>query len=107
MIPELYGLISEQEEKLHLFNKHGFLLVQDYSEPILQEYCKYVSSLADYARNRASYDELKRYLMRMQQYNGGSDLVRTLCKEWINKYPTRKVMVQELRTMLGSLLTSG
>ena len=100
MLPELYGLISEQEKKLTLLNKYGFLLAEDYSEPILQEYCKYASSLADYARNRSNYDELIRYLRRMQQYKGGYELVRTLCREWISKYPTRKVMVQELRKML-------
>jgi len=100
MLAELYGLISEQEKKLTLLNKYGFLLAEDYSEPILQEYCKYISSLADYARNRSNYDELIRYLRRMQQYKGGYELVRTLCREWISKYPTRKVMVQELRKML-------
>ena len=91
---------SGQEKKLSLFNKYGFLLVENHSDPILREYCKYVSSLADYARNRSSYDELIRYLRRMQQYKGGPDMVRELCREWINRYSTRKVMVQELRTML-------
>ena len=96
---ELFDVISEHENKLRLFNKYGFLLVEDYSEPILQAYCKYVSSLADHARNRADYDELIRYLRRMQQYRGGKDMVRELCREWISRYPTRIVMVQELRTM--------
>lgn len=100
MLPELYGLISEQEKRLNLFNKYGFLLAEDYSEPVLREYGKYVSSLADYARNRSNYDELIRYLRRIQQYKGGYELVRTLCREWISKYPTRKVMVQELRKIL-------
>ena len=100
MLPELYGEISEQGEKLHLFNKYGFLLVEKYSEPILREYCSYVSALADNARYRSSYDELIRYLKRMQQYNGGHEMVRNLCREWIGKYPTRKVMVKELQAML-------
>jgi hypothetical protein len=100
MLQELFEAISGQEKKLSLFNKYGFLLVENHSDPILREYCKYVSSLADYARNRSSYDELIRYLRRMQQYKGGPDMVRELCREWINRYSTRKVMVQELRTML-------
>ena len=100
MLQELFEAISGQEKKLSLFNKYGFLLVENHSDPILREYCKYVCSLADYARNRSSYDELIRYLRRMQQYKGGSDMVRELCREWINRYSTRKVMVQELRTML-------
>lgn len=103
MLQELFGVISEQEKKLSLLNKYGFLLAGDYSEPILREYCIYVSSLADHARNRSNYDELTRYLRRMQQYKGGNDMVQKLCREWINKYPTRKVMVQELRTMLRAL----
>ena len=100
MLQELFEAISEQEKKLSLFNKYGFLLVEKYSEPILREYCIYVSSLADYARNRANYDELIRYLRRMRQYKGGDDMVQELCRKWIKKYPTRKVMVQELQTML-------
>ena len=100
MLPELFDEISKQNKKLSLINKYGFLLVENYSEPILQEYCDYVSSAADYARNRSSYDELIRYLKRMQQYIGGKDMVRKLCRDWIEKYPTRKVMVQELSKML-------
>jgi len=100
MLPELFDEISKQKNKLSLYNKYGFLLADDYSEPILQEYCSYVSSVADYARNRAHYDELIRYLMRMKQYAGGREMVRNLCGEWISKYPTRKVMVQELRRMM-------
>ena len=100
MLPELFKEISFQGEKLHLFNRYGYLLMESYSEPILQEYFKYVSSAAEYARNRSSYDELIRYLKRMQQYPGGSEMVRDLCKEWIAKYPTRKVMIQELRKMI-------
>ena len=100
MFPELFTAISEEENRLSLLNKYGFLLAEDYSDPILLEYCRYVSSLADHARNRANYNELIRYLKRMQHYKGGNTLVRTLCREWIDKYPTRKVMVQELRFML-------
>ena len=100
MLPELFDEISKQSKNLSLFNKYGFLLVENYSEPILKEYCDYVSSVADYARNRSSYDELIRYLKRMQQYTGGKDMVRNLCINWIEKYPTRKVMVQELSKML-------
>ena len=100
MLSELFDEISKQSKKLSLFNKYGFLLVENYSEPILQVYREYVSSVADYARNRSSYDELIRYLKRMQQYTGGKEMVRNLCSEWIVKYPTRKVMVQELSKML-------
>ena len=100
MLPELYNEIFKQNKKLNLLNKYGFLLAEDYSESILHEYHDYVSSVADYARNRSSYDELVRYLKRMQQYIGGKDMVRNLCREWIAKYPTRKVMVQELQKMM-------
>ena len=100
MLPELYNEIFKQNKKLNLLNKYGFLLAEDYSEPILHEYHDYISSVADYARNRSSYDELVRYLKRMQQYIGGRDMVRNLCREWIAKYPTRKVMVQELQKMM-------
>ena len=96
MIPELYDVISHAEQKLSLINKYGFLLAVQYSEQVLEMYRDYVKTLAVNARNRSSYDELTRYLMRMQQYRGGNELVRSLCLEWISKYPTRKVMVSEL-----------
>ena len=100
MLPELFEEIWKQDKKLNLLNKYGFLLAENYSEPILQEYQDYVISVADYARNRSSYDELVRYLKRMQQYNGGRAMVQNLCREWICKYPTRKLMIQELQAML-------
>ena len=107
LFPELFETISKQKEKRNLFNKYGYLLAEDYSEPILQEYRNYVSVVADYARNRSSYDELTRYLKRMEQYTGGCELVRTLCREWINNYPSRKVMIQELEKILLPLESKG
>ena len=68
--------------------------------PILQEYFTYVSGIAENARNRSAYDELIRYLKRMRQYTDGTEMVQKLCKTWILKYPTRKVMVQELGELL-------
>ena len=61
---------------------------------------EYVSDLASYARNRASYDTLIRYLLRMKQYKGGKTLVEGLCRSWIAMYPSRKVMVSELERCL-------
>lgn len=96
MIPELYEVISNADQRLSLINKYGFLLAAQYSEHILEMYRDHVKVLAENARNRSSYDELTRYLMRMQQYRGGNEMVRSLCLEWMGKYPTRKVMMREL-----------
>ena len=76
--------------------KYGFLLAVQYSEQVLEMNRDHVKALAVNARSRSSYDELSRYLMRMQQYKGGNEMVRSLCSEWMSKYPTRKVMVSEL-----------
>ena len=103
MISDLYTLISEAENNLPLYDQYGFLMAGSYSEPILRRYQDYVVELADYARNRSGYDKLTRYLKRMQQYEGGHEMVRRLCREWIAKYPTRKVMLQELKNVMGGL----
>ena len=100
MLPELYSCIITQNDRLALFNLYGFLLAEDYAEPILAEYREYVSNVAENARNRAIYDILTRYLKRMQQYPGGNELVRRLCMQWISRYPTRKVMVEELNKVM-------
>ena len=102
MLPELYSCIITQNDRLALFNLYGFLLAEDYAEPILAEYREYVSNVAENARNRAIYDILTRYLKRMQQYPGGNELVRRLCMQWISRYPTRKVMVEELNKVMRS-----
>lgn len=96
MIPELYEVISNAEQKLPLINKYGFLLAAQYSEQVLEVYRDHVKALAVNARNKSSYDELTRYLLRMQQYRGGNEMVRSLCLEWMVKFPTRKVMMGEL-----------
>ena len=100
MKPDLFELIFKQKNRLNYINKYGFLLAEEYSGPILQEYFTYVSGIAENARNRSAYDELIRYLKRMRQYTDGTEMVQKLCKTWILKYPTRKVMVQELGELL-------
>ena len=115
MKTDLFELIFKQKNRLNYLNKYGFLLAEEYSGPILQEYFTYVSGIAENARNRSAYDEsgiaenarnrsaydeLIRYLKRMQQYTGGTEIVQNLCKTWILIYPTRKVMVQELGELL-------
>ena len=100
MKPDLFELIFKQKNRLNYINKYGFLLAEEYSGPILREYFTYVSGIAENARNRSAYDELIRYLKRMWQYTDGTEIVQNLCKTWILKYPTRKVMVQELGELL-------
>ncbi len=100
MLPELYELISGSEEPFTLLNKYGFLLADNYSEAILEKYREFVKDLAENARNRSRYAEVTSYLRRMQQYRGGREMVHSLCSEWIEKYPTRKIMVEELRKLL-------
>ena len=100
MKPDLFKLIFQQENRLNYLNKYGFLLAEEYAGPILQEYFAYVSGIAEHARNRSAYDELIRYLKRMRQYTDGTEMVQKLCKTWILKYPTRKVMIQELGELL-------
>lgn len=99
MLEQLYMEIFKQPELKYL-DKYGFLLAEDHSEEILGFYHGYVQSTAEYVRNRSGYDLLTRYLSRMQRYKGGSDIVRALALKWINEYPTRKVMVQELREFI-------
>ena len=60
-------------------------------------YSQYVSEMVACARNRTAYEEVIRYLMRITQYTGGREMAKKLAGEWIEKYPTRKVLVQELR----------
>ena len=100
MFSELMALISKQNNRLHFFNKYGYLLANAYSDQILPEYIRHVSSIAENARSKTSYNELTEYLKRMQQYKGGPDTARNLCREWIHKYPTRKIMCQELQKFL-------
>ena len=95
-----FARILIEREPQNKCYKYGFLLAEEYSGPILQEYFTYVSGIAENARNRSAYDELIRYLKRMRQYTDGTEMVQKLCKTWILKYPTRKVMVQELGELL-------
>ena len=103
-LPEdLCQLIFEQKDIIRYLDKYGFLLADLYPDRILEQYETYVCEMAEGARNRAWYDELLRYLRRMQQYRGGKEAVERLCRKWILAYPTRKVMVSELGRMLRKL----
>lgn len=103
MLEELYQLICEQKDIIKYLDKYGFLLADLYPDQILEQYETYVCAKAEGARNRAWYDELLRYLRRMQQYRGGKEVVERLCRNWILAYPTRKVMVSELGKVLRGL----
>ena len=97
MQKELFDTIWKQKDKLSLLNKYGFALGDDYSEEILDFYSEFVSELAEAACNRARYDELNRYLMRMSQFKDGRQRICQLALEWTRMYPTRKVMVEMLQ----------
>jgi hypothetical protein len=103
MLEELYQLICEQKDIIKYLDKYGFLLADLYPDQILEQYETYVCAMAERARTRAWYDELLRYLRRMQQYRGGKEVVERLCRNWILAYPTRKVMVSELGKVLRGL----
>lgn len=97
MKEKLFSTIWEQKNKLGLVNKYCFALADEYSEEILGFYATFVSGLAEAACNRSRYDELNRYLMRMLQLPCGKERVSHLALEWIEKYPTRKVMREMLQ----------
>lgn len=100
MLEDLCQLICGRKDIIRYLDKYGFLLADLYPDLILEQYEACVCAMAEEARNRARYEELIRYLKRMQQYRGGKKIVQRLCREWIFAYPTRKVMVSELSRML-------
>ena len=95
----LYKLVFEKPE-ITLLDRYGHLLAKDHSEEILQIYEQYVRNIAEHARNRYAYDQLTDWLCRMQSYSGGMNVTGRLIAEWIETYPTRKLMVAELKKLL-------
>ena len=102
MLMELFEQIEQTKDNIPLLDKYGFLLGHIYAEQILTTYMQYVEEIAADARNRSQYNLLISYLKRMQQYPDGTRLVRMLCLKWIEQYPTRRVMTEELRELLRS-----
>jgi len=82
---------------IKLLDRYGFLLAADYASEILAAYETWIRPIAKKARNNARYDEIDDCLRRMMHYDGGTELVQNLAKEWSDSYPTRKVMVQRLK----------
>jgi len=91
----LYKLVFEKPE-IPLLDLYGPLIAKDHSPEILQIYEQHVRSIAEYARNRYAYDQMTDCLCRMQSYRGGRNVVENLVTEWIEAYPTRKKMIEEL-----------
>ena len=86
--------------KVHLCNKYFPFFRDTHSDVILAEYEELVRGLAQEARNAKRYRELDYYLSLMQTYPGGDSLVAKLAEQWVDLYPTRKVMVQMLEKYL-------
>ena len=95
----LYELVFE-DVKIPVLDRYGPLLAEEHSAEILNIYEKHVRSIAEQVRNRSGYGRLTDYLSRMQIYPGGKDLTSRLASEWIDAYPTRKLMVKELEAFL-------
>lgn len=101
MFEQLFDVIWAQKDKLSLINRYGFLLPEKYSGLILDFYSQFVSGLVAGARSRSAYEGVIRYLMRMSKYKGGAETAKKLALDWIGRYHTRKVLVQELRDLMG------
>ena len=95
----LYKLIFEKPE-IPLIDCYGYLLAEDHSEEILQIYERHVRIIAKDARNHHAYGQMIDCLCRMQSYSGGMNVVKRLITEWIEAYPTRKKMIEELKKLL-------
>ena len=99
MTDPLYKVIFEKPE-IPLLDRYGHLLAKDHSAEILQIYEQHVRKIAEYARNRSAYEQLIECLCRMLNYKDGGTLVNRLATGWIEAYPTRKVMIAELKKVL-------
>lgn len=99
MTDRLYELIFESPQ-ISLLDRYGSLIEKDHSAEILQFYEKHVRNIAENARSRPAYGQMIDCLSRMKNYSGGKDLAEKLAAEWIEAYPTRKLMVSELKKLL-------
>ena len=92
----------QKARRIKLLDRYGFLLASDHAQDILSAYEAWVRPIAETAKSNARYDEMADYLRRMLHYDGGTELVESLAKEWSSTYPTRKVMVQRLKEFISS-----
>ena len=86
--------------KLTELDRYASLLAPVHSPEALEIYQRVLVPLAEGARNRKAYSDMIWALKSMQKYQGGQILARSYAADWIRAYPTRKLMVQELREFL-------
>ena len=99
MTDDLYKALLGEPDLADL-NRYGYLLEKDHGEELLSLYEKILNQLAEDSRSPPAYDELLRQLNRLEKYSGGSILASHLAKEWMKKWPTRKVLSGELEDYL-------
>lgn len=90
----------QKARTVKLLDRYGFILASDHASDILAAYEGWIRPIAEAAKSNSRYDEITYYLQRMLHYDGGRELVNSLVKEWIESYPTRKVMVQRLKEFI-------
>lgn len=78
------------------FNEYKDVLKKDYANELNIFYSNYIMNMATPTTNRKTYKEIVSLLENMMSIPGGDKLVKSMVKEFRNKYKNRKAMMEEL-----------
>ena len=85
----LKALESKPIKTVELYRKE---LQEIYPDEILKIYVDYLYQLEKNHPCRSLYDEMKEYLFKTAEIEGGKQEVRIIADEWMRRYPTRRAM---------------
>lgn len=89
-----------KNESIDIINKYENYLKKYYSQELLVIYRDYVVRMGEGAKNRSAYDRIEYYLNKMLNYSGGKEVVGRIKSEWINRFPTRTMMIKRLEKIV-------
>lgn len=98
MYTELFGLLKKNPY-FHNLQEYGKLLMDDYSEEILQMYAVEFNKMAERANTRKAYQKLVYHLKSVKKLIGGAQLVKKLVSGFRETYQKRPAMIEELSKM--------
>ena len=97
MYRALLNLILENGSLCYM-EQYEEVLRYEFPDEIMEYYLKFMDEFVCNAKGRRKYEELVKYVLKMDRYPCGREAMQKMVNQWHERYPSRKVLFETLRT---------
>lgn len=97
MYRELLNLILENGS-IFFMEQYEDVLRDEFPDEIIEYYLQFMDELVCNAKGRRKYEEIMKYVVKMDRYPCGREAMQKLVNKWHKQYPSRRILFETLRT---------